>query len=198
MKKLLKIIILKLKYKNCEIHSKDITFNIKLSEFCRIYKGVYIDRDVSIGRYTYVNDNTKIYANTSIGAFCSIAPNVTIAPGEHDYTKISTHPLLYDKKWNKHIMQKDELNKKTIIENDVWIGCNSIIKAGVVVGNGSIIGAGAVVTKSVPPYSIVVGNPAKIIKYRFDEQKIKKLLNEQWWNKDINYIIEFFSEKEGK
>jgi serine acetyltransferase len=91
------------------------------------------------------------------------------------------------------------------IGNDVWIGAKSTIMSGVKIGHGAVIGSGSVVAKDVPPYAIVVGNPAKVIKYRFDEQQIKDLQNIAWWNwdeskikeesmilwsKDINYFIE--------
>ena len=75
----------------------------------------------------------------------------------------------------------------TTIGNDVWIGINAIIKAGITIGNGAVIGAGSVVTKNVPPYAIVAGNPAKIIRYRYNEEELKEI-PEQWWDKDINSI----------
>jgi acetyltransferase-like isoleucine patch superfamily enzyme len=68
------------------------------------------------------------------------------------------------------------------IGNDVWVGAKSTIMSGVKIGDGSIIGAGTTVTKDVPPYSIVVGNPGKIVKYRFDENQIEKLLKISWWD----------------
>lgn len=78
---------------------------------------------------------------------------------------------------------------KTIIENDVWIGSNVVVLNGLHIGTGAIIGAGAVVTKDVPPYAIVVGNPARIIKYRFDKEMIKKLLKSKWWELEAEEMI---------
>jgi len=86
---------------------------------------------------------------------------------------------------------KDEKIKRSYLEigNDVWVGRNAIITPSVSrIGNGAVIGAGAVVTKDVPDYAVVVGNPAQIIKYRFSEQKIKKLLDTKWWNKSIEEL----------
>lgn len=84
----------------------------------------------------------------------------------------------------------EENKKEVIIGNDVWIGQSVLIKPGVVIGDGAIIGAGAVVTKNVAPYAIVVGVPAQIIKYRFSDEQIKKLLNIKWWDKDKEWIEE--------
>jgi serine acetyltransferase len=102
-------------------------------------------------------------------------------------------------------MGHPECKGDIIIGNDVWIGAKSTIMSGVKIGDGAVIGSGSVVAKDVPPYAIVVGNPAKVIKYRFDEQQIENLLEIAWWNwpehkikeeamllwsKDINYFID--------
>jgi virginiamycin A acetyltransferase len=75
-----------------------------------------------------------------------------------------------------------------IIENDVWIGANSTIMSGIKIGNGAIVAAGSTVTKDVPPYAIVAGNPAKVVKYRFTEEQIEKLLSISWWDWDEQKI----------
>ncbi len=183
MKKMIRQLLLKLKNKSCKIYSKEISFDIKLGQKIRIYKNVYLDNNVSIGDFTYISEGCKIYADTELGKFCSIAPNVIIAPGEHNLNLFSTHPIAYDKVWNDKIIENIWENKKTIIKNDVWIGCNSIIKSGVTIGNGAVIGCGAIVTKDVPDYAVVAGNPAKIIKYRDYKEN-----NEPWWNDEIEKI----------
>lgn len=78
--------------------------------------------------------------------------------------------------------------KRTIVGNDVWISCNSVIISGVKIGDGAVIGAGAVVTKNVEPYAIVGGVPVKVIRYRFSNEISKKLLKLKWWNKDDEWI----------
>jgi len=78
--------------------------------------------------------------------------------------------------------------KECVIGNDVWIGCNSTILRGVTIGNGAVIGANSLVNKDVPPYAIVVGSPAKIIKYRFDEEIIQALLKIKWWDYPLEII----------
>ena len=88
---------------------------------------------------------------------------------------------------------------KTIIGNDVWIGDQCFIKAGVKVGDGAVIGAHAVVTHDVPPYAIVGGVPARVIRYRFDEETINSLLNSEWWNlndKDLSVFAQYIQNKE--
>ena len=116
-----------------------------------------------------------IWQELKIGNYCSIANNVSIGQGEHDLTKISTNSIFYDNAFT-------ELTKGDCeIGNDVWIGVDSIIKRGIKIGNGAVIGANSVATKDVPPYTIVVGSPAKIIRYRFDESKIKLIEDSKWW-----------------
>ena len=153
-----------------------------------------------IGAFSYINDNTYIRAVKSIGRFCAIGPNVMIGMPEHSVNSISPHIIFpnYDCNWanpfcnyarnNRMIdiirkKQTQELSSKNmiIIGNDVWIGGNATILRGVTIGDGAIIAAGAVVTKDVPPYAIVGGIPAKIIKYRFDQEIINKLLELKWW-----------------
>jgi tetrahydrodipicolinate N-succinyltransferase len=80
--------------------------------------------------------------------------------------------------------------KKTQIGNDVWLGNNVMIRAGVTIGTGAVVGMGSIVTKDVPPYAIVAGNPAKIIRYRFDEETIEKLLASKWWEKNGTVIAQ--------
>jgi acetyltransferase-like isoleucine patch superfamily enzyme len=141
---------------------------------------------VSIGDYSYIGGNCKIQYAT-IGKFCSIGPDVRIGLGIHPTHFKSTYPGFYT---NSDYYRVDKLYnfdgeeyKKVEIGNDVWIGARATILDGVKVGDGAVIAAGAVVTKDVPPYAIVGGVPAKVIKYRFDDKRIKELLNEQWWDK---------------
>ncbi|GLT13154.1 CatB-related O-acetyltransferase [Vibrio algivorus] len=122
----------------------------------------------------------------SIGAFCSFAPNVMIAAGNHPIKFKSTHAFLYRKNDGFILENKDIKpfcnNEKVKIGNDVWVGTNVTILPGVNIGDGAIIAAGAVVINDIPPYSIVGGVPAKVIKYRFSPEKIAFLVSEKWWN----------------
>lgn len=129
----------------------------------------------------------------TIGRYCSIADNVNINPTQHpvDWLGITARQynqgyLGFDRFGGKDVQVKEwQSSERVEIGNDVWIGTNAVIMGGVKIGDGAIVAAGAVVTKDVPPYAIVGGVPAKVIKYRFDEATIQELLALQWWNYDI-------------
>ncbi len=135
-----------------------------------------IDSNTEIGDYTYINKNVDI-TKSKIGNYCSIGSHVRIGLGEHDITQISTSSLLSENGGYKGLTQKD-----CIIKNDVWIGVGAVIRRGVTVGNGAVIGANSFVNKDVPDFAVVGGCPARIIKYRFDKEKIEKILKTEYWN----------------
>ncbi len=137
---------------------------------------------MQIGRHTY--GSPKVFGNhnlVTIGSFCSIARAVVILScHEHRVDWVSTYP--FSEIWQcgneGHPTGKGEI----VIGNDVWIGYGSIILSGVTIGHGAVIGAGSVVTKDIKPYSVVAGNPAKLIRMRFADSEIEKLLKMAWWN----------------
>jgi acetyltransferase-like isoleucine patch superfamily enzyme len=144
---------------------------------------------VSIGRHTYgYDENTfRIFmhgARVDVGAFCSIGPQVCILAGsEHVTTRASTYPfeaLLFDPASGNAAEAIDK--GVTTIGNDVWIGLGATILSGVVVGDGAVVGAGAVVSKPVAPYAVVAGNPARVIRHRFDDETRRRLLSLKWWD----------------
>lgn len=141
--------------------------------------------DSKIGRYSYTCYDDEI-VNCEIGQFCSISDEVVIGGAEHPMEWVSTSPVFQNVKHsgpNKKFSEFDfEGIKKTVVGNDVWIGKRAIIKAGVTISDGAVVGNGAVVTKDVPPYAVVAGVPAKVIKYRFDDETIQALLQSEWWN----------------
>jgi len=150
-------------------------------------------RSTEWGKYSTCNNNCNIVA-TKIGNYVSIASNVIIGPRNHIFTNFTTHDFPYTK--NEHIyfggsngdgMFEGYFNK---IGHDVWIGTNSIILQGVEIGNGAIIASGSIVTKSIPPYATVGGNPAKIIGYRFTVEQIEKLEKTRWYLRDIDEVIQ--------
>ena len=122
----------------------------------------------------------------TIGKYCSISYGVTIGPPEHNYKLLSTHPFIYRSKYDIFEDNKDielsRLQENLVIGNDVWIGCNSVIARGITIGDGAVIGANSFVNKDVPPYAIVGGSPAKILKYRFSDEIIGILKDIKWWN----------------
>ena len=146
--------------------------------------------DVNIGLYTYgscfVPGNFD--RQTIVGRYCSIAGNVRVMNRNHPTDLISTHPFFFNKYFN--YCQEDKAEYIPLeIGHDVWIGYGvSILPACEKIGIGAIIGAGSVVTRDIPPYAIVVGNPGKILRYRFNERQIESLLMSKWWEKDIKEI----------
>ena len=159
--------------------------------YSKIFSNVQIINS-SIGKYSYVQSNSILF-NSEIGNYCSIANDVKIGLAEHPIHFVSTSPVFYDPSQPLPKFMADEkvyesCIVKTEIQSDVWIGAGVLIKSGVIVGTGSIIGAGAVVTKDVEPYAIVVGNPARVLKKRFTEDKVARLLKSEWWNLDEAYL----------
>lgn len=139
-----------------------------------------------MGKHSFCGYDCDI-SNTEIGSFCSIANNVIIGGGMHPVDWVGTSPAFYEgrdsikAKFSNH---KRKNVKKTIIQHDVWIGQSVIIKQGICIGTGAVIGMGSIVTKDVPPYTVYAGNPAKLIKERFDKNTAEKLLKIEWWNFD--------------
>jgi len=140
-------------------------------------KDLYPQYKKCIGDYTYGLPQIFKLEETSqfeIGKFCSIANDVKIfLDGEHETNNISTYPFGYFKGFTVSKKYKTKSKGKVIIGNDVWIGYGVTILSGVNIGNGAVIGARSLIVKDVPPYSIVGGVPAKIIKKRFDDKTIK-------------------------
>lgn len=163
---------------------------ISCGENCLFENGVTIKAGnfVTIGRYTSISGpNTDIVNSIfpiNIGSFCSIARSVSIQEFNHNAENFTTYFI------EKNLLNKNKksLNEKVSkgpisIGHDVWIGAQCVILSGAVIGDGAIIAANSVVTGNVPPYAIVGGTPAKIIKYRFSEDKINSLLESDWFNK---------------
>lgn len=187
----IKYIKTKMKYPTLKIDFSAKVNNSELNNYVTLGSRVEISK-CKIGSYTYFASDDKFF-NTSIGKFCSVGPGVRCGMGFHpSNTFVSTHPIFFsiNKQAQKTFVDKNYFTEILPIEigNDVWIGANVIILDGVQIGNGVILGAGAVVTENIPDYAIAVGVPAKVIKYRFDKEKIDFLLKDKWWDKDINWL----------
>ena len=149
-----------------------------------------------IGRESYGDLEVLAWPNEKailkVGAFCSFAPGAKVLlGGNHRQDWITTFPLsvFWNIEHNTNNDQNISMTKGNIdIGNDVWIGTEAIVLSGVNIGNGAVIGARAVVTKDVPPYAVVAGNPAKIINKRFDDEVIQKFQEIKWWDWDKKTI----------
>lgn len=151
----------------------------------RLYRRSFL-RSAALGRMTYVAESSRI-GYTDIGAFSSIGPNVLLGGlGVHPVDRLSTHPAFYSicLQAGATFAEQDLTQElpRTRIGNDVWIGASSIVLDGNDIGDGAIVAAGAVVAKPVAPYAIVGGVPARVIRYRFDEETIAALLEWRWWS----------------
>ncbi|KOY50663.1 Bacterial transferase hexapeptide repeat protein [Polaribacter dokdonensis DSW-5] len=169
----------------------EIGIGCKISD-TKCFGNVSIGNFVSItGPGTIIN---SIKEKINIGSFTSIGQNVCIVDFNHAFNR-STSSFIINKIFQGNIAEEIITKGKTIIEEDVWIGSNSVITAGIKIGRGAVIGAGSIVTKDIPKYSIAFGNPAKIISARFSENKILFLEEIEWWKWDTNKILrnrEFF------
>ena len=163
---------------------------------------------VTLGKYSYIG-NDCFMGNVEIGAFCSIADRVCIGGAGHPIERVSSSPVFHE---GNNILGVNfqsfsyRHTEKTTIENDVWIGIGTIIKAGVTIHNGAVVGAGSVVTHDVPAYEIWAGNPAKKIRDRFDKETAERIEKTEWWirsdeeikelSKQFDDVIAFIGGKE--
>lgn len=165
--------------------------NLLVERYANMPKG----RLLQLGAFSY-SRTVNMDVDFRCGRYCSIATNVALSDQEHPLDRVSTHPF----STHKHMVDfaAKEFNSSVSIEahnflapapdigHDVWIGAGAQIKRGIKIGTGAVIAARSVVTKDVPPYAIVGGIPAKIIRYRFDENTIEKLLDCRWW--EFSYV----------
>ncbi len=130
-------------------------------------------------------------ATLTMGNYCSIAEGVKIfLGGEHRMDWVTTYPFSFLWDEAKHISGHPRTKGDVTIGSDVWIGADAVISSGVSIGHGAVVAARAVVTRDIPPYAVAGGNPAKIIRYRFDEEKINALLEIAWWDWERDRIVQ--------
>lgn len=168
--------------------------SISIERPSRLAKGLNCLNEFSIGAFSYSWSHVSPWVG-SIGRYCSIASRIQFGEFEHPVDWLSTSGFTYEmeflnsitsdyesRQFTPHHLPGGRITRPIRIENDVWIGAGAYIRGGVVLGNGCIVGAQAVVTKDVPPYAIVVGNPGRIVRYRFNPDIIAALERLSWWN----------------
>ncbi|MFW2330689.1 MAG: CatB-related O-acetyltransferase [Nitrospinota bacterium] len=180
--------------------------NVKRTVFL---KAVISNPAISVGEYTYYDDPDDpssfeknvlyhfdfIGDKLVIGKFCQIATGVKFIMNgaNHRTDGFSTYPFVaFGQGWSGHFKEEAYFPFKgdTVIGNDVWIGYEALLMPGVSVGDGAVIATRSVVVDDVPPYAVVAGNPARVVKMRFDEMTISSLLNIRWWDWDIDKITQ--------
>lgn len=185
-------------------------FSQSIREAMKRYHGI----EIGIGTYGPCFNEVQTWTgegNLTVGKYCSLAAGVCIYSRNHPYWFASTSPLFYNPNFANNINEDAVRYGKLAIGNDVWIGQYAIILPSCKsIGNGAVIGADAIVTKDVPPYAVVAGNPAKVLKYRFDEATVRKLEEICWWDwcldeikahadifQNVESLIHYAEEREG-
>ncbi len=177
-------------------------FPIRGNETVTYVKPTVTNPNIIVGDFTYFSDvdfeshvthHYDFYGDKLIiGKFCQIAAGVSFIMNgaNHQMNAVSTYPFYIFQGWDEEVPKLSDLPVKgdTVVGSDVWIGQNTTILPGVHIGDGAIIGMNSVVGSDVEPYTIVAGNPAKLIRRRFDEELTELLLRLKWWDKSIEEI----------
>lgn len=183
--------------RHCKISGQAyIKFPCQLSEFCAIGPKSHVS-GTEIGYGSYIGMNCT-FSRCKIGRYCCISANVRVIAGNHPIKDfVSYHPAFYSvnkQSGFSYVRENCFEEAKTIdgysciIGNDVWIGDSAKILGGVRIGDGAMVAAGALVTKDIPPYAIVVGVPARIIRYKFEPSEVEFLKDFKWWDKDSQWL----------
>jgi virginiamycin A acetyltransferase len=184
----------------------DTVFPLPYHQKMVFLKNIIQNPNILVGDYTYYDDLEDPYNfeknvlyhfdfigdKLLIGKFCAIASGVKFIMngGNHETRPVSSYPFqIFENGWERIAASVSyPMKGNTMVENDVWIGTEAVIMPGVRIGNGAVVASKAVVTKDVPDYAIVAGNPATVVKMRFSETEIQQLLRTAWWNWDVEKI----------
>jgi virginiamycin A acetyltransferase len=172
------------------IHNSELTGNVAIGDFTKVIDAKIVG-NVQIGRWTTFNGpNSDIYAllnKVQIGNFCSIARNVSIQEYDHFFDRITSY-FIFTNMFGEEMKSEIVSQGNIIIGNDVWVGTHSVVLSGAIISDGAVIGANSLVNSFIPPYAVAAGSPAKVLKYRFTEQLIERLLKIKWWDWDDERI----------
>ena len=180
----------RLRFSHLSQQHLSLVLHSRLEPWVRIYDRAAVYSS-SIGTGTYIGSRSVV-ANATIGRFCSIGPDCLIGPGRHPIDRVSTHPAFFSTRAQAGFTFADQDSFAESVPvrlgHDVWVGARAIILDGATIGDGAIVAAGAVVRGDVPPYAIVGGVPARILKRRFDDVTIARLLASRWWDRDLPWL----------
>ncbi len=157
--------------------------------FCEpnvVLNGVDLFSTVHVGLFSYMNTG-MLRSGVYIGRYCSIGRRVTVGAARHPVDWLTSHPFVRDARYRPPGL--DFPSHPTTVGNDVWIGDNALVMEGLTIGDGAVIGASAVVTHDVPPYAVVAGVPARILRYRFAEAARARLLALRWWQYHPRHLV---------
>lgn len=168
---------------NYRVESAHVGFKAKIGRRAIIRRGSEVGPQVEIGDFSYISGPRSYVEAAIIGKYCSIARQTTIGVSGHNYKIVTTHPVVIDPYYGcVDALVKETQKSAPVIGHDVWVGLGSFVMRGVTIGNGAVVAANSVVTKDVAPYSIVGGNPARHISYRFQPHVIEALQKICWWD----------------
>lgn len=191
-------------FNNCRVYDTTLSDMSTIGDFSTVRESVIGERSslqrygdiwrLKLGRYSCIG-RVSTLQSCEVGSFCALADYLTIGCDDHDYKMLTTHPFWHDKSWGilkdaefSRYYHEKEYEQPCVIGNDVWFGAGVTVCRNVKIGDGCVIGAGAVITRDIEPYSVVVGVPGKVIKKRFDDKTIERLLKAKWWNLPISVI----------
>lgn len=188
IKNYLRLTIAKLRHPDCFVGSSLVGDKVTMGTGCSISRGAQIANGVRLGDFSYVNCGALV-ASGEFGRFCSVGPYAIIGMPDHPTNLLSTSPKLYGPENLFGLASDwDDFPHPPQIGSDVWIGAFAFVRQGVRIGHGAIVGAGAVVTHDVPPYGIVAGVPARLIRFRFAPDTVANLLEARWWERSLKEL----------
>lgn len=173
-----------------EIRNSNVADGVYMERYSGLNRSEVVG-PCGIGSFSYISD-------ALVSQYCHIGPRTSVGGFEHPYTSISqssffwgqnTHFFLEKSSNSNELTNKRPNERRTILNPDVWIGSNCVVKSGVILGLGSILGSGSILTTNTEPFGIYVGNPAKLLKYRFKSEIIEKLIESEWWKLPFEFLI---------